>query len=380
MPDVRTQPRPVLFLWGQFGPYHRDRCAAAAAALDDRAVIGLEVADGSALHYDWQPKVVDSFTKITLFPGETYEGAGLFRRLVGLVRKGTGAHARHNFLCHYDQPEVFVLAAILRLFGRRVFVLFESKFDDRPRSVWREVFKWFFLLPYNGALTSGPRARAYLSFLGIEGRPIADGYDTVSAARLRELARATADAQPIRFEERPFVVVARLVAKKNLPLALAAYDLYRRRAGSSARGLVFLGSGPLEEALKAEAAQRGLDSVRFAGFVQEEGVAREVSRALALILPSIEEQWGLVVNEALALGVPVLCSENVGARETLIREGENGYVFAAADAERLSRLMEDLAGSEARWHRMSLVVAESASAGDTERFAEGVKTLVEALP
>jgi glycosyltransferase involved in cell wall biosynthesis len=379
MSDSAASRPSILLVWGQFGPYHQDRCKA-AAGLPNHTVLGLEIANNSSHHYAWTPAEASGFTKITLFPGKTYEQAGRLNRLLALLREGVRASARYNFLCHYDQLEIFIFAVVLRLLRRRVFIMWESKFDDRPRSLWREILKWFFLRPYHGVLNSGIRSRAYLAFLGMADRPIASGYDSVSIERLRALAQSPAAPDGVSFGQREFLVIARLVAKKNLSLVIAAYDLYRRDNPENPRNLTFLGTGPLEAALKAEVSIRGLKGVSFAGFVQTEGVAHYLSHALALVLPSIEEQWGLVVNEALALGVPVLCSENVGARDDLVRDSENGYVFTEYNAKQLADRMEILASNETRWRAMAVASSKRADLGDTAHFAEGVRALIAAAP
>ncbi|MGH7005999.1 MAG: glycosyl transferase family 1, partial [Alphaproteobacteria bacterium] len=128
--------------------------------------------------------------------------------------------------------------------------MFDSKFDDKPRSAWRELFKKLFLLPYCGALVSGARARAYLQFLGYSSRWIAEGYDTVSIARVRALAGAEPAPRGVPFASRHFTVVARFLPKKNLGLAIKAYALYREKSASNPRDLVICGSGPLDAELK----------------------------------------------------------------------------------------------------------------------------------
>ena len=176
--------------------------------------------------------------------------------------------------------------------------------------------------------------------------------------------------------ERHFTAVARFVPKKNLFLLLEAYALYRRRAGAEPRRLVLCGDGPLMDDLRADADRRDLgDLVSFPGFVQTDEVARLLASSLALVLPSTEEQWGLVVNEALAMGVPVLVSDNVGARDTLVRTAVNGYVFEPDNGEGLSRLMERLAGDEGEWRRLSEAAARFAPLGDVARFVDGVRVL-----
>ncbi|HEY4443168.1 MAG TPA: glycosyltransferase, partial [Steroidobacteraceae bacterium] len=93
---------------------------------------------------------------------------------------------------------------------------------------------------------------------------------------------------------------------------------------------------------------------------------------LALILPSIEEQWGLVVNEALAMGVPILCSDNVGARDSLVRTSVNGYVFESDNAEGLAQLMTRMATDEHEWRRLAVAAGEFAYKGDVCQFVSAV--------
>lgn len=363
----------VAFCWGQFGPYHMDRCRAVAEALGDAsAVLGIEIADRSP-YYAWAPQPAGPhFVKETLFPGQDYLETGRLARFLRLVRRLLGSGVRHVFLCHADQPEYFAAAIILRLAGRRVHVMTDSKFDDLPRRAWREALKPVFYRPYCGALVGGPRSRAYLRFLGRPRGPIVLGYDTVSIARIRALAGVPPAPDGPPHGVRHFTVIARFVPKKNLGLMLEAYQRYRS-LDPAPRDLVLCGSGPEEDALRRQAS--GIPGVRFPGFLQAEGIARLLGESLALVLPSIEEQWGLVVNEALALGVPVLVAENTGARDLLVRDEVNGHVFEPDNAEGLARLMARIAGDATHWHRLAAATRSYAEAGDVARFAEGVLSL-----
>ncbi len=367
--------RPVIaFVWGQFGPYHMDRCEAAGAALhESAAVVGIEVA-ASSDHYAWSPTGSGHhFRKMTLFPGANYSAVGRFARFRRLVAACLSSRARHVFMCHPGEGEYFAAALVLRLLGRRLYVMTESKFDDLPRNAWREVAKKIFYLPYRGALVGGARTRDYMRFLGFKDRRITIGYDTVSVERVRHLAGVPPAPDGTPFADRHFTIVARLVAKKNIALAIDAYRRYRDLAGDGARDLAIYGSGPLEDDLRTRAA--GLDGLRFMGFQQEATIARALGSTLALILPSVEEQWGLVVNEAAAMGVPSLVTDQVGARDALVRTMTSGFVFEPDNAEGLARLMHRLGGDEAEWRRLAEGAAAGAVAGDTPRFAEGVRAL-----
>ena len=139
--------------------------------------------------------------------------------------------------------------------------------------------------------------------------------------------------------------------------------------------MLLSGSGALEAEYRALIAELGIDGVVFCGFLDADAVARMLADALALLLPSVEEQWGLVVNEAVALGIPVLCSDNVGARDTLVRSGVNGFVLESSNHEGFAACMVLLARDSELWRRMSLASHALAPLGDVLEFVRGVSEL-----
>jgi glycosyltransferase involved in cell wall biosynthesis len=366
----------IVLIWNQFGPYHMDRCEALGAHFGHRCgVHGMEIASRSD-EYAWHPTGSgDCFAKHTIFRDRRLEQVGplsRFVRLLGVVRV---SQARHVFLNNYNQLEIFLLALALRLAGRRVYLMFDSKFDDKPRQAWREVLKLATLLPYSGALTGGPRSESYLRFLGFGKRPVAWGYDTVSLERLIELGGPAAPDGP-PFEDRYFVLVARFVAKKDVATAVTAYARYRELAGTYARELHLCGSGPLEPEIRGQISSLDLRGVVLHGFLQREGVARVLSGGLALVLPSIEEQWGLVVNEALAFCLPILATSQAGACDLLVRTGVNGYVFEPGNAEGLAHLMLRVSTTEPEWRRLVEGSRCLRGSADARRWVEGIAALM----
>jgi glycosyltransferase involved in cell wall biosynthesis len=286
--------------------------------------------------------------------------------------------ARHVFLTNYDRIDIFFIALSLRLLGRRAYLLNVSKFDDKPRRVGFELLKLFVLLPYNGALAAGPRAESYLRFLGFRRRPIATGANTIGLARIVEGAGASGTAEDAEFSRRHFVLVSRFVAKKDIATAIAAYARYRQLAGAAARDFCICGSGPLEGAIDKQIADLRLEGVVLHGFLQRDGVARVLAGGLALIVPSVEEQWGLVVNEALAFCLPILATDQVGARDLLVRSAVNGYIFEPGNVAGLAQLMLRLAADEAEWCRLVEGSRQLRERADSARFADAVVALLEA--
>ena len=107
-------------------------------------------------------------------------------------------------------------------------------------------------------------------------------------------------------------------------------------------GLVFVGSGPRLKSLRRLAICRGWSNLFFPGFVGRDRLPLYYATADLFVHPSWHDSWGLVVNEAMASGLPVVVSSAAGAARDLVRQGENGIVYPARDVTRLQEAMETL--------------------------------------
>ena len=184
-------------------------------------------------------------------------------------------------------------------------------------------------------------------------------------------------AESVTYRSRNFIFVGRFVAKKNLIELIGGYALYAGAVGAAARRLVLIGAGPEEPLIRARAEALGITAmIDFPGFLGAEAVAQRLSQGLALVLPSAEEQWGLVVNEALAFGLPAIISPAVGSGDLLIRNLVNGYVIELGAPEGLAAAMTALAGDEVRWRAMVTASHARAWLGDTERLADAAEAVI----
>lgn len=370
----------VAFVWDNFGPAHAERCIATAARLAGRRrVIGIELASISDT-YNWVSEGGDNFEKLTLFAGRSVSEVSLWKRTSATLRACLQSHARHIFLCHYEQWATLFVAWGLRLAGRRVFVMNDSKFDDYPRFLWRELMKSFFYFPYQGALSGSARSSDYLRFLGIRPDRIEPAYDARSITRIRALAGVAPAPGGIPFAARHFSIVARFIPEKNLANAIEAYRLYCAETDNP-RDLHLCGSGALERDLRAIVEAAGLaDKVHFRGFLQADEICAALGSTLALLFPSKKDTFGAVVIEALAMGVPVIVSENCGARDSLVRTGVNGFIVEPDNIEGLAIFMRMLATDEALWRRMSAAADKFVWNCDVSEFAASVERLIGELP
>jgi glycosyltransferase involved in cell wall biosynthesis len=115
-------------------------------------------------------------------------------------------------------------------------------------------------------------------------------------------------------------------------------------------GLLVVGDGPERESLKEQA--RHLPQVFFLGFQDWDQLPRFYAAADLFVLPSRREPWGLVVNEAMASGLPVLATRRVGAVQDLVLEGQTGFVVPENDADALASAIDRACQSTDRLRTM----------------------------
>ena len=121
------------------------------------------------------------------------------------------------------------------------------------------------------------------------------------------------------------VCVARLVPVKNIHTLLKAWQLIEEK--HTGYRLLIIGTGPEMERLKELSKELKLQMIQFEGAVDNRDLPAYYHRSEVFILPSLSESWGLVVNEAMASGLPVLLSNHVNASRSLLKEGRNGFSF-----------------------------------------------------
>jgi glycosyltransferase involved in cell wall biosynthesis len=142
-------------------------------------------------------------------------------------------------------------------------------------------------------------------------------------------------------EEPPaFLYAGRLVALKGVEVLLRAYAAYRRRV-EEPWALHIAGTGPLE------AVAAGAEGVVLLGFRQPAAMPAVFAGAGCFVLPSLVEPWGIVLHEAAASGLPLLCTTSCGASLDLVRDGYNGFTIPPGSAEALAEAMVRIATMDA---------------------------------
>ena len=291
-----------------------------------------------------------------LFDG-AYESVPAALRLRRLAAEVWRTSARLVVLPGYHRAEYWAMLLVCLLRGKRRAVFCDStRFENPPsglRGQLKSLAKRAFFGACDGFFAYGSRSAEYLREFGArpegvfhpcQAAALAPGFDAAEARRRRAAARAGAAPR--------FLYVGRLAAEKGLDSLLQAFAQARGALPAGAE-LVLVGAGPERDTLLAQAATLQLGgAVRFAGAMDAAALSHEYARASALVLPSTREPWGLVANEALHHGCPVIVSEVCGCRPDLVRDGVTGLAFAAGDvaalAQRLQQALHDFADVEDR--------------------------------
>lgn len=227
--------------------------------------------------------------------------------------------------------------------------------DARGKRWWVERAKTKFIHACQGYVVPGSSAAAYLGEFGAPRERIflaPNAVDVDRFSRLAGEARTQSDPRsrlglPVRY----VLYVGRLVRAKGIFDLLAAYAKLPQETRQKV-GLVFAGDG--EERERLLQASKAIDSgkVIFPGFLQRDDLPALYALAEALVLPTHSDTWGLVVNEALACGLPVIVTDVAGCAADLVRDGENGFVIPPRDSQALCEALQRHLGDSAGLNEM----------------------------
>ncbi len=262
------------------------------------------------------------------------EDVSLPARTRALLRRAKAFRPDVINLTGYYDPAQLVLLLWANANGIRVIMQNESTVTDQQRGGWKDRFKRWVLGRCDGFFCFGNQSANYLIDLGVPPEKIllrknSVDNQTIRSVYERALPTRADQQQALGLPGHNFVFVGRLLALKNLPVLLAAFAQARQQATNAADwGLILLGDGPEEPLLRATIDRLGLGSVvSLLPGRPWFGVPQVLALANVLVLPSTSEAWGLVVNEAMVCGLPVIVSNRCGCVPDLVDDGHNGFVF-----------------------------------------------------
>jgi glycosyltransferase involved in cell wall biosynthesis len=210
-----------------------------------------------------------------------------------------------------------------------------------------EFLKTRFLRHCDAFVVPGKSSVDYLKNYGVPEEMIhtaPNAVDTQFFAQRAEAIRrdAAMHREALRLPARFFLYAGRLVPEKGVFDLLRAYGALATEVRKDV-GLVFVGDGIGRSALLQRAAATNPGSIQLVGFAQREQLAAYYALADVFVFPSHTDPWGLVVNEAMACGLPIISSGVAGCVADLVESGWNGRIFSAGDLGQLACAMDELA-------------------------------------
>ncbi len=301
---------------------------------------------------------VHRYPMIQLFAG-SYGAIPLHSLIWQLGKRAATTQADIVLLPGYHRPEYWVQSFILLLRRRKQAVFCDSTALDQPNLWWKRGLKriFFAMCPY--AFCYGSRAVAYVCDLGVkpqnafcrcQAAGLPANYDEAKVPALRMASAATVEA-PL------FLYVGTLTKGKRIDTILRAFS--RTLQAIPASRLRLVGAGPEEAALRALAGQLGCaDAVEWTGGQSGEALYANFQDATCLVLASYSEAWGLVVNEALHYGCPVIVSDRCGCVPELAEDSSCGMSFPCDD---VGALTDCMVRAPSTWADIGLVAEQCLS-------------------
>ena len=279
----------------------------------------------------------------------------------------------------YAEPTFVAGWWAARTAGIRVAFRYLPTFDSWvTRSPLNERLKRALFRRTDGFKTPGPAGRIALEAYGVDPERIHTVTQSIDVEHWRAgRERWSPEREKLRAElgavGTTFVYVGRLWNGKGIDCLLAAY----KGLADLDTSLLIAGDGVDELALRSLARELGLRNVRFLGFKDHDELPRVYAAADVLVFPTLGDPHGLVVEEAMASGLPVISSEAAGDIRLRVPEGIAGFVVAPADAGVLADRMRKVAEDRKAVEQMGKAAAEIASARGHDHYADDFERFVE---
>jgi glycosyltransferase involved in cell wall biosynthesis len=243
-----------------------------------------------------------------------------------------------------------------------------------------EFLKKRFIRWCDGFVVPGKSALEYLRLHKVDEKnifiaPNAVDNEFFATAAKRARESAAKERRELSLPERYFLFTGRLVRDKGVFELLAAYASLEESLRKQI-ALLFVGDGPARQSLEAEAATIAPGTIKFAGFAQREKLAIYYALADMLILPTYTDTWGLVVNEGMACGLPIILSRVAGCASDLLKENWNGLLISPSDVPSLTSAMQDLACHPDLCVEMGINSAHHISSYSPQEWASGIMRML----
>jgi glycosyltransferase involved in cell wall biosynthesis len=268
----------------------------------------------------------------------------------------------------WDQIAYLQAYGLRKVLGYKLLFWVESNLRDRrPEARVLRRAKRRLIEGADGLVVPGTAACEYVTSLGAPGDRVWMAPNAVDNERYRSRSMDREHRRgPVQV-----LFVGRLDSGKGVLTLLDAWSLV-----PSGAELTIVGDGPLRERLAARVARSPMPPVRVLGHLERDEIADRYANADIFVFPSLSDAWGLVLNEAMASGLPLVVSSAPGAVEDLVNDGRNGFVVAPLDAAGFANAIGRLATDTDLRARMGAESSSVIRGFEPLDWATGMRTAI----
>ena len=270
----------------------------------------------------------------------------------------------------YSSPTEMAVIRWLRARRRPFLLNTDGGFPGQENRIKRWL-KQSFISAADGWLSSGTNGTAYLLHYGAKSGRIWE-YPFSSSAYTEEQLRPFSREEKERFKrrhdlkERVLLSVGQFIERKGFEDLLTAYG----SLDNGKTSLVLIGGGPLKARYERIIREKRLRNVHLLGFMEADSLTAFYRCADVFVMPTRYDVWGLVLNEALAFGLPIVTTCGAGAAYSLVEHDVNGFVTAVGDSDNFARGCRSLLRDESLRERFAAAALSKAEDYTVARMAE----------
>lgn len=300
---------------------------------------------------NWEVRNSTNFKEIYL------DNISIFDRL-GTLNKGLKDIVKHNeviILGGYEKPTYIVLSMLCRLYRKKYAIIYDgiscNRLNKRENSL-KKIIKNLVIKKSSAIWANGTVSKRYFTeVFNYPQEKIYNQYLTIDGDKIKKIGKQKdkirqefREKYEIKEDELVLQYAGRLVEVKNMDIVIRAVSLIKDMNIT----LLITGGGEQEEKLKQLAKELDV-KVIITGFIDnQEYLFKHYYMSDAFILPSIYEPWGLVVNEAMYAGLPVIVSDVCGCALDLVKDNINGYLINPSDINDIKNKIINIFSDEAK--------------------------------
>ncbi|MEP5151426.1 glycosyltransferase [Planktotalea sp.] len=277
----------------------------------------------------------------------------------------------------WASPESYVALRWARRRGKGVIVMSDSRAEDAPRNAVRDWIKGRVVCACDAGLAAGESHKGYLMALGLPEGAIRLGYDVVDNAHFQDFefaseAAALAARANLGLPTSYILASSRFIKKKNLKTLIKAYE-HACDGINNPPDLLIAGDGTERAELELLAKNVNSGKVHLPGLFAYKDLPALYALSSGFVHIPTSEQWGLVVSEAAASGLPLLVSKECGAAPELVKPSLNGWLVSAHDMDDIAKSLKSMMTLSKEERRQMGQASQSIVADwGPDRFASGL--------